>query len=110
MTRARDLASGLNGVRPFAMAAGSGTFSITQAPQSGWYWTGQTVTFPAGRFTQAPRVALSANGPYAVNGPISTYATSPSTTSFTSWAWSTISQSWDYNWIATQMTSGASNG
>lgn len=110
MTKARDLASGLNGVRPFAMAAGKATASVTQAPQNGWNWTNFTVTYPTSRFTQVPVVALAANTPYAVNTPVATYAAGYSNTSFTAWVWDIGSQSFDVSWMAFQMTSSSATG
>ena len=110
MTRARDLASGLAGVRPFAMASGTGTASVTQAPQSGWNWGSATVTFPANRFTVTPVISINANGPYSVNAPITSYVSTKSASSFNYFMWGTVSQSWDFAWSATQMTSGAASG
>jgi hypothetical protein len=49
MTRARDLASGLNG-KPYAVAIGA----VGSVPT-----TGTTITFPVGRFTQTPRTTVS---------------------------------------------------
>lgn len=46
MTRARDLASGLNGIRPFATASGVATHSTGTV----------TITYPVGRFTQTPQL------------------------------------------------------
>jgi hypothetical protein len=103
MTRARDLASGINGVRPFAMAAGTAT-----STSSGFV----TVTFPAGRFTQAPRVVASVN-----NAEAFAFVGTPSTSSFTTNAFANFYgqlNNWlagfTISYVAVQMTSGASSG
>lgn len=55
MTRARDLASGFNGVRPFATAAGStSVVALSAGASSGPI----TVTYPASRFSVGPVVAV----------------------------------------------------
>ena len=97
MTRARDLASGLAGVRPFAMASG-----VTNTSGSGY----ATVTFPANRFTQGPQVT----GTATTAGSQTTYvmSTGSSTTGVTL---QTIgSTASGVYWVAIQMTSGAASG
>lgn len=106
MTKARDLASGLNGVRPFAMAAGSTTTSASTGTV--------TVTFPANRFTQPPIVTASSisGGVWAIYTEI---ISTPSATSFN------VAVNADgaaypqlvarnLHWHAIQMTSGSANG
>jgi hypothetical protein len=100
MTRARDLASGLAGVRPFASATGSvgGSGSIT-------------VTLPAGRFTVAPIILATphAVGQNAFAQPITgnTTTTSFSLENLASNTGSAIS--FTTNWFAIQMTSGSAS-
>ena len=103
MTRARDLASGLNGVRPFAIASGN-----LNSTSSGLV----TVTFPAGRFTQAPRVVASVS-----NAEAFAFIASTSTSSFNTNAFGNFYGqvgNWispvGINYIAIQMTSGAASG
>lgn len=95
MTRARDLASGQNGIRPFAMSSGL-TPSITGSA---------SVTFPVGRFTQPPSVVISVAST-ATTGTSATVASS-STSGFTAYIWAggvastTGRQCW---WTAIQQT------
>lgn len=105
MTRARDLASGLGGVRPFATASGTGT-----TDGSGLL----TITFPASRFTVAPVLTLSIA---SLSGaiPASTLAhasvTASGATVFSSNSTNAATRtSVPVNWIAIQMTSGAASG
>ena len=95
MTRARDLASGLAGVRPFAMAAGN------------YYHTSEytNITFPSGRFTQPPRV--TANLVAAGAGGSDVLTANITTTGMTFQA-TPINRFLD--WHAVQMTSGAASG
>jgi len=115
MTRARDLASGLAGVRPFATAAG--TWSGTKATYSAtwgvtWYVGSVAITFPAGRFTQAPMVMCSGNGGSGVEGvPHVAWVSGVSTSGFQSY----VADSYGafgctYRWVATQMTSSSAVG
>jgi hypothetical protein len=102
MTRARDLASGLAGVRPFAMSAGNITAN----------GSGVTVTFPSGRFTQVPKVSTGAfaNGLDASGAPL---IASLTTTGFTLVSYRDdggTSRTANVDWIAVQMTSGAASG
>lgn len=97
MTKARDLASGLNGVRPFATAAGKVT--VNGGTQT-------TVTYPAGRFTQQPIVNYSNMNVYGNGSAPVGYVNG--TTSFTV-AFGSAGSS-DIGWIAVQMTSGAAGG
>jgi hypothetical protein len=103
MTRARDLASGLAGVRPFATA--SGTVNVTQSfgPSNGFYYGLATVTFPVGRFSQVPVVTIGSTvGNVLTTGSI---GTPPSTTSVTVYAvGSVVSQVSSIQWMAVQMT------
>lgn len=98
MGKARDLASGQNGVRPFATSAGL-TIGITG---------NASVTFPVGRFTQIPSVAITVQ----TTGANATSATTSSvtTTGFNAWLWigataSTTSR--QCYWLAIQQTSDA---
>ena len=96
MTRARDLASGINGVRPFAMA--SGTVTMT---------TPATVTLPAGRFTQTPIVHATNQNFYASGVAGTAYASGTSSIQL-QWASGTTSNV--MGWTAIQMTSGSASG
>jgi len=98
MTRARDLASGLAGVRPFAMAAGRAT-GLTNANYT-------TITFPAGRFTFAPMVTATGD---SLGTAAAFYTTSVTTSSF-GLASSAGTTNVNAYWIAVQMTSGAGAG
>lgn len=97
MTRARDLASGLAGVRPFAMAAGINSCGANASV---------TITYPAGRFTQTPMLSTSAVdvGTYTVNELV---LGRTGTTSFLAYSYSS---NCNISWVAIQMTSGAANG
>lgn len=105
MTRARDLASGQNGVRPYAMAAGIASLPSLAAGAS----SGVTVTFPVNRFTQAPMVTASnTSTDYVTACP-----NAVSTTSFVFYSrnvYTLAAGASVGNWIAVQMTSGAGNG
>lgn len=100
MTKARDLASGQNGVRPFATAAG-----FLSMPTS----TG-TITFPSGRFTATPIITIGmATGTLGRGVTI----TASSSTSFTVSGFVTTTgaaTTTSFNWTAIQMTSGAASG
>jgi hypothetical protein len=103
MTRARDLASGLAGVRPFAMASGT----VTSA-NSGLV----TVTFPASRFTVTPLVVASVHA-----GELIAATGSISTSSFTINAFANFYgqvnvrfNGFPIHYQAIQMTSGAASG
>jgi hypothetical protein len=105
MTRARDLASGLSGVRPFALASGIGT-----TDGSGLL----TVTFPASRFTVAP-VLTATVASLSGSIPATTLAhgsvTASSATIFSSNSTSGATRtSVPVNWQAVQMTSGSASG
>lgn len=111
MTRARDLASGLNGVRSFASATGSVTASGTLGPANGWYFTNSTtITLPAGRFTVAPIVTATS----AFSGGLTNVGidTSPSTSSFSVYVNrnNASANGATVFWTAIQMTSGAASG
>jgi uncharacterized protein (DUF111 family) len=108
MSKARDLASGQNGVRPFATAAG---IASIPAPASANTLTTASVTFPSGRFTETP----------VVTGVIGNAATNQrtfkidglSTSGFTAGQWQTTGatmQSTSFYWRATQMTSTSGAG
>jgi hypothetical protein len=105
MTRARDLASGLAGVRPFATASGQATHSSGTV----------TITYPVGRFTQTPqligicdgggasqfnRIALNWFGNTSSSGVFIVRLTDSSVPSV----------GFNVHWIATQMTSGSASG
>ena len=103
MTRARDLASGLAGVRPFAMASGT----LTPANN------GATVTLPAGRFSATPIITFTVAG--SSNYPIVTQA-SKSSSSFSFYATNGATgaasgiNGASLDWTAIQMTSGSASG
>jgi hypothetical protein len=110
MTRARDLASGLAGVRPFAMAAGeTGQLAVAaSSPAGGYYYLSVSITFPVGRFTSAPITTVSNRDG---NLGFSQRANATTTTGFNAIISSQGSGSavW-LNWVAVQMTSGAGAG
>jgi hypothetical protein len=106
MTRARDLASGLAGVRPFATASGV----LSSASNN------STITLPVGRFTQTPAISVTnvdlGGGWFWMHS-----VRSQSTTAFTvgvqyrtdAGAFGTNAGT-SINWQAIQMTSGAASG
>lgn len=111
MTRARDLASGLSGVRPFASATGSVTATGTLGPANGWYYTNSTtITLPAGRFTVAPIVTATS----ALSGSLTNVGidVSPNTSSFSVYVNRNNGSATGATvfWTALQMTSGAASG
>jgi hypothetical protein len=111
MTRARDLATGLGGVRPFATASGTVTASGANGPANGWYYTNSTtITLPAGRFTVAPIVTATS----AFSGGLTNVGIndSPSTSSFSVYVNRNNGSANGaiVNWTAIQMTSGAASG
>ncbi len=102
MTRARDLASatpGSTGI-PFRIASGK----VTPGAGSSGY---ATITYPAGRFTQAPQLVGTGDGAGATSFNVMTgnhatsSATIQSTGNITGYA---------IHWIAIQMTSGSASG
>jgi hypothetical protein len=99
MSKARDLASGQNGVRPFATSSG---LSASIASSG-------TITFPVGRFTVAPNVVgmlLS-----STSGGTSVATGAVTTSSFSAYVWSgTTAATRQVYWIATQMTSTTAGG
>lgn len=117
MTRVRDLANSAPGTtgQPFAMAAGTwtgvkATYSATWGVT--WYVGQVAITFPAGRFTQAPMVTCSGEGTSGVQTvPHVAWLYSVSTTGFSSYvADSYGAYGATYRWIATQMTSSSAVG
>ena len=98
MTRARDLASGLAGVRPFATAAGSAV------PTGGGQYV--SITFPSGRFTQAPQVVGTVDGA----GATAAYAMTANITTSGATLQSLSVSGYTIRWIAIQMTSGSASG
>lgn len=102
MTKARDLASGLNGVRPFAMAAGDGATSAASGTA--------TVTFPSGRFTQTPIVtATSTSSAFALFAEAYNASTTSVTVAVETSSGPNLS-SRAFSWTAVQMTSGSGAG
>lgn len=105
---ALELATKLDAVVPFAMAAGSATMTITAASNGS-----VAVTFPVGRFTVAPIVTcISAGG----TGSSQFYVahTNLTTSGMTIQAFqrdnTTATASFTIHWHAIQMNSGAANG
>jgi hypothetical protein len=101
MSKARDLASGQNGVRPFATATGAG--SVTG---------NATFTYPSGRFTQSPILSLTILSASGASGTSVTYG-SNSSTGFTAYVWSGSTASTTARTVvytAVQMTSASSLG
>jgi hypothetical protein len=98
MSKARDLASGQNGVRPYATQSGAVTVNATSSA---------SVTFTAGRFSVAPYILTTINGASTtVNAPVST--ATPTTSG------ATLYNSGNVNrvvyWTAIQMTPTTANG
>jgi hypothetical protein len=105
MTKARDLASGLNGVRPFATASGIANHSSGTV----------TITYPVGRFTQTPQLIGTCDGGGASQ--FNRFAlvwsgnTSSSGVFIVRLTDSSIpTQAFSVHWTAIQMTSGAASG
>lgn len=98
MTRARDLASGLSGVRPFAMAAGSAV------PTGGGQYV--SITFPAGRFTQNPQITAIVDGA----GATAAYAMCAGVYTTGCTLQSLSVSGYTIRWMAIQMTSGSASG
>lgn len=98
MTRSRDLASGQNGVRPFAMAAGT-TSAMVSAN------TYYTITLPTSRFTQIPIITATSNNPTIYGQTIVVVTSTTSSFLIASNAASNLT-----GWIAIQMTSGSASG
>jgi hypothetical protein len=111
MTRARDLASGLAGVRPFAMASGiTGTLTLSTAGAVGGFYAQTTVTLPAGRFTQTPVLSTGNESQFYIENLIA-FVSGVTSSSFTAWGWSSrTGATTKVQWMAIQMTSGAASG
>lgn len=109
MSKARDLASGDNGVRPYAMAAGSVTVSL-----SGTSNGNTSVTFPASRFTATPMVSSNmssaAGGTQKFVPRLISVSTSGATMYIYTGDSTTATASVNVNWIAVQITSSAGAG
>jgi hypothetical protein len=93
-------------VSPFAYSAGN--LANTSLAQNGSANT--TVTFPAGRFTQAPIIVANAAGEVAAQ--VVGYAAIPTTTSFilVRFNFYAGTQNVSATWIAIQMTSASGSG
>jgi hypothetical protein len=106
MSKARDLASGQNGVRPYATASGLLTVAATASSQS------YTVTLPSGRFSVAPIVTLGQNVSRGVTGYINTSSssTSISLAVYTTTTSGPTTGAGNINWVAIQMTSTTAEG
>lgn len=107
MTRARDLASGQNGIRPFAMECGATSLaSIVGGSTS----TTATITYTVGRFTQTPMfVGVTNNAFNSVFWPLTIRSQSSSSIAVAAGgASSPGSSGMTAYWHAVQMTS--SNG
>ena len=105
MTKARDLASGQNGIRPFAMASGIAAHSSGTV----------TITYPVGRFTQTPQLIGVCDGGGASQ--FNRFAlvwsgnTSSSGVFIVRLTDSSIpTQAFNVHWTAIQMTSGVASG
>jgi hypothetical protein len=111
MTRARDLASGLAGVRPFAMASGvTGVLTMTTGAVGGGFYASTTVTLPVNRFTQAPMVSTAHESTLYIES-MESFVSGITTSSFTAWGWAGRSGATSKAyWTAIQMTSGAASG
>jgi len=112
MTRARDLANSVPGSvgESFRTAAGVVSVSATNAAQYGYTWGATGVTFPASRFTVAPRLSIATVQNGSSNIPVMTWSSAPSTSGCTMWAWAAFGTTWDVQWNAVQMTSSAASG
>jgi hypothetical protein len=107
MTRSRDLSNSVAGTsgKPFAIAANIATMgNISQNSQN--Y---ASVTFPSGRFTQAPIITANAINSSSIN----TIAYASTTSGFqlygNKWDAGTATAPEAY-WIAVQMTSSSAGG
>ena len=101
MTRARDLASGQNGIRPFAFASGTGSAGTG---------TGVGITLPAGRFTATPIVLVSPSNSTSTGTTPRQYSISTTGFSVVGVRSDGTVQSIDFSWVALQMTSGSGAG
>jgi hypothetical protein len=101
MTRARDLASGLAGVRPFATAMGLVSGGIISSA------TNYSVTFPANRFTVAPMLVFGIQEDQSGWARASSNTTSGCTITHAPFSGSTITR---VVWTAIQMTSSSASG
>lgn len=112
MSKARDLANSTPGTsnNPLYQVVGVASVSATQAAQYGYNWGATTVTFPASRFTIAPRVLLGTMQQGTSNIPVMSWVTTPSTSSCTIWVWSALSAGWYVNYLAMQASSGSVDG
>jgi len=107
MSKASDLASGQNGVRPYATQTGSNSTSYSSSTT-----VTLSVTFASDRFTQAPVVNATINNQTPAANVSVVKAIAPSTSGFT--------LRWDRPsagtgtvaafWVATQMTSTSGVG
>jgi hypothetical protein len=98
MSKARDLASGQNGVRPYAMQSGAVTVNATSSA---------SITFTAGRFSVAPHILTTINAvSTAVNAPVST--ATPTTSGATLYNSGSVNRV--VYWTAVQMTSTSGAG
>lgn len=109
MSKARDLASGDNGVRPYATAAGSGAVSLSAASNGS-----TSITFPASRFTQTPMVSATivsaAGGSQKFVPRLISVSTSGGTFYIYTGDSTTATASVNVHWIAVQMTSSSGAG
>ena len=96
-----NVVSGVSRPLPYAMAAGKATAFSTSA----------SVTFPSGRFTQAPLVTLGFES--TTNG-VGATTNTPTTSGVTIYTWNATNVAntnlRSVNWLAIQMTSAASAG
>ena len=101
MTRARDLASSINDVKPFATAAGANYLTSVTA-----------ITLPSGRFTQAPLVTATALFGGSSGNSFYANVLATSTTSISLYVVRNdgVLLSGDVQWHAIQMTSGSASG
>jgi hypothetical protein len=107
MSKARDLASGQNGVRPFAMQTGSGSASYASSTTAT-----VSITFTVNRFTQTPVVTASLNNETAAANVSTAKGVGATTSGFTlRWDRPTAGTGTvGANWVAIQMTSESAAG
>jgi hypothetical protein len=103
MTRARDLASGQSGIRPFATSAGRHTIPAPAA--TGAWSAAYAVNFPTNRFTQAPVVTVTTDNLIANSRYLK--ISDVTSTGFNVYQFQVSGgtlQATDFDWIAIQMT------
>jgi hypothetical protein len=98
---------------PFAMAAGTGTWTVTSLAATAGA-AAATITFPAGRFTQTPRVSVAQTSLPGSTGDVWLKPNSVTSSGFTLYVYNgysvSITAGANFDWIAVQMTSTSGSG